>query len=302
MASLIATPYLVVNLGCDYLFLLESRLRSEAAIPAKKTDEVLVDCAFALFEENVIEKSFKRQKLQSVEEVKRLFYIVGQSPSLRIDEANLDKLFTIIGMAMKAQLMRMRTADDAIVFAEKHLNEVRLLLDRTSLGEEAYEVIDDVRKRLLEWYKDMTLAEFHRMRITLLNYFADLRTPVSALIEASIQHDTGYLFAPTRGENIENLGNCIMFSEDGEVEEEVNLAVAGKTISDKLTETKINLFSSLRSNQDRKSNNALEAVASKPFRSPPTKSMVQTSPAKNRTKNSEDEDAKLQDLLDSFNN
>lgn len=58
------------------------------------TKPVLVDCAFALFEENIMEQAFKKQKLYAASEVRKVFYLVGQSPSLRIDDNNLDTVST----------------------------------------------------------------------------------------------------------------------------------------------------------------------------------------------------------------
>lgn len=80
------------------------------------------------------------------------------------------------------------------------------------------------------------------MRLSLLSFFLSSRTPVAVLIDENVQHNSGYLIAPTNGEPLERLGVAKVYDREGAVTRRYLLSVAGKNVCDQAFDLGANLF------------------------------------------------------------
>jgi len=244
MSSRLAVPFLVTNMGCELVFIVDHRLRDlpESTVPLKKRDEILDDIIRAVFNDALMENVFAEQQLYSMETFRKLLFAMAQSPSMRISQENFDKLFRIMCMTTKAQVMRWEGIEDLHKYYETHLREITQLVD-IRIGEgEASRMIDFVRNCAKEFYADLSQGEYFRLRGTILNFFREIRTPVATLIEEGYQAPNGLVLVSTGGPNAIRLGEATVYGQtEDEIVDVYNLAIAGRGLEERELPLGVNL-------------------------------------------------------------
>mmetsp|Transcript_6617 Transcript_6617/g.14140 ORF Transcript_6617/g.14140 Transcript_6617/m.14140 type:complete len:259 (-) Transcript_6617:881-1657(-) len=166
-----------------------------------------------------------------------------QAPSLRINEDNFDKLFLIICMSIKCQLVRCRNRNDFYTYCENQLNDLLAIAMDLPDPESTENVIEGVRTRLFQYYDSLSNGEFSRIRYAILNLFRILQVPVSVLIQDGYQASNGIMLAPTSGPSLDLLGSAVVFNVEGKEARTYELPIAGKRIEDRQLELGRNRFS-----------------------------------------------------------
>lgn len=87
MASLLAMPYAVVNLGCEMLYILDQRLKAQG-ISTDKAFRVLVDVVNAMFDRAFVDvKLFVPQQAVPLASTRKIFDQVAHCSIMRLSEA-----------------------------------------------------------------------------------------------------------------------------------------------------------------------------------------------------------------------
>ena len=87
MASLVAMPWIVINLGGEMLYVLEQRLKAQS-VPAGKAARVLQDVAATLLDRAFLEeKLFVPQETYSLSSTKKIFERLAHSSIMRLSDA-----------------------------------------------------------------------------------------------------------------------------------------------------------------------------------------------------------------------
>mmetsp|Transcript_36266 Transcript_36266/g.88587 ORF Transcript_36266/g.88587 Transcript_36266/m.88587 type:complete len:312 (+) Transcript_36266:82-1017(+) len=249
MASRIAVPFLVANMGCEMVFVIEHRLRElpETSVPQKKRDEILDDIIRAVFNDALMENIFAEQKLYAIDTFRKLLFAMAQSPSMRISQENFDKMFRIMSMSIKAQVMRWEKPEDLLSFTERHLDAVEALIIKKIGAGEAIGLVEFVRKSAQEFYGDLSIGEYLRLRASLLNFFRELRAPVANLIQEGYQAPNGLVLVSTSGPNADHLGEATVYGpNDDEILDVYSLAIAGRGLEERELPLGDNLFAADR--------------------------------------------------------
>mmetsp|Transcript_1767 Transcript_1767/g.3159 ORF Transcript_1767/g.3159 Transcript_1767/m.3159 type:complete len:339 (+) Transcript_1767:40-1056(+) len=245
MVSRNAVPFLMVSVGCELLFLIEHRLRevSTVSVPDSKKLEILKDTLFSTFNEDLVDSIFEEEKLYTFESLKKVVQTMVQAPSLRINEENFEKLFVIICMSIKCQIVRCRDKSDFFLYCENQLNDLLQLFRDVPNHELCEKVVEDLRDRLFGFYDSLSNGEASRIRYAVLNLFRTLQVPVSVLIEDGYQAANGIMLAPSTGPSLDRLGQAVMYGVDGKVVRSYELPIAGKRLEDRQLELGRNRFS-----------------------------------------------------------
>jgi Organic solute transport protein 1 len=90
--SLLATPLLIANLGCEMLFILEQRLKAQS-IPGDKSQKVLHDVVKTMFDKTFVsEKLFIPQEMYSIQSTRKIFDRLAHSSIMRLSESRWELL------------------------------------------------------------------------------------------------------------------------------------------------------------------------------------------------------------------
>lgn len=130
--SLLSMPWVVVNLGCEMLYILEQRLKAQN-IPPEKSCKVLQDVARTMFDKSFVDdKLFVPQEMYALNSTRKIFDRLAHSSIMRLSESrykpqllchrlcytvtwhtrlttfywhSMDKLFDLMVMGAKYQLL-----------------------------------------------------------------------------------------------------------------------------------------------------------------------------------------------------
>uniref|UniRef100_A0A7S0S0V4 Protein OSCP1 n=1 Tax=Chlamydomonas leiostraca TaxID=1034604 RepID=A0A7S0S0V4_9CHLO len=194
--SLLAMPMIVVNLGCEMMFILEQRLKAQN-IPPDKSGKVLNDVAKTMFDRQYVDKLFTPQELYSVPSVRKIFDRLAHSSIMRLSESSMDKLFDLMIMGWKYQLLCSTKMEGMVAVTSLHLAQIRAMLAPLPDSAACVALVQGVEALVHKTYGGLSLGQQHLLRQTLLRFLQDRRVKVSLFLQEGIQSTaTGRLVMP----------------------------------------------------------------------------------------------------------
>eukprot|EP01027_Heterolobosea_sp_BB2_P013849 GEZU01019930.1.p1 GENE.GEZU01019930.1~~GEZU01019930.1.p1 ORF type:complete len:407 (+),score=81.48 GEZU01019930.1:82-1221(+) len=185
--SLNCMPFLIVNLGGEMLYILEQRLQAQN-IPAEKSTKVLQDVTRAMFHEKFVNELFKPQALYSSASTREIFDRLAHSSIMRLSESSMDKLYDLITMGFKHQLLCSTYPEELLQITLNHLDSIRYT------DEVAY-----TRKLIIEKSASLSRHEFGLIKQNLCDFFQDKKVKVSLFLQNQIQNSDGTIVIPRGG-------------------------------------------------------------------------------------------------------
>lgn len=193
--ALNALPILVINLGGEMMYILDQRLKAQN-IPKDKGDKVVNDIVKTMFDRQFMDEIFKPQQLYSKSALRSLFEKIAHASIMKLNTPSMDKLYDLMTMVFKYQVYMCPMPLDLLSITLNHLDAIRkFVITKPNIVNQ----IDFVNIKLMDTYQNLSLANFQLLRLTLLNFFQDLRIRVSIFIKEGIQHQNARFKIPTQG-------------------------------------------------------------------------------------------------------
>nr|KAF6383105.1 organic solute carrier partner 1 [Pipistrellus kuhlii] len=163
-------PLLFLNLGGEMLYILDQRLRAQN-IPGDKARRVLHDIVLTMFNKSFIEELLKPQELYSKKALRTIYDRLAHASIMRLNQASMDKLYDLMTMALKYQVLLCPRPKDVLLVTYNHLDAIKgLIHDNPPL----LHLVDETFRQLIEVYGCLSAGEFQLIRQTLLTFFQDL--------------------------------------------------------------------------------------------------------------------------------
>mmetsp|Transcript_7727 Transcript_7727/g.12356 ORF Transcript_7727/g.12356 Transcript_7727/m.12356 type:complete len:402 (+) Transcript_7727:65-1270(+) len=265
--TLAAMPMLIVNLGGEMMYILEQRLRAQA-IPPEKSKKVLEDVIRTMYNKKFIDELFKPQEMYSNHSARQIFDRLAHSSIMRLSESSMDKLYDLMTMGFKYQLLAVCHPGELLQVMVNHLDALRVMVDKTPVAE----MVESVLLLTLQKYGSMSVGELALLRHTAARFFQDKRVKVSLFLQDGIQNTDGTVILPSGGPvppGAEVPGTIKFFDENDKVTrtEKVSLGSAAKSVpfdvSARPTTLGVNLY-----NKERSSTAAADSASSAAFDDP----------------------------------
>ncbi|KAM5320464.1 protein OSCP1 isoform 2-T2 [Glossophaga mutica] len=203
--SMRTLPLLFLNLGGEMLYILDQRLRAQN-IPGDKARRVLHDIVLTMFNKNFIEELFKPQELYSKKALRTIYDRLAHASIMRLNQASMDKLYDLMTMALKYQVLLCPRPKDVLLVTFNHLDAIKgFIRDNPALVHLVY--------------GSLSAGEFQLIRQTLLTFFQDLHIRVSIFLKDKVQNSNGRFVLPVSGPvpwETEVPGLIRMFNHKGE--------------------------------------------------------------------------------------
>ena len=106
----------------------------------------------------------------------------------------MDKLFDLMSMGVKQQLLLVATPRHMLDVTYTHLDELRLMVDEPSV----LACVDDAQRRVVDIYGSMSAQQFVAARQAVARFFQGRRVKVSLFLQGGLQHQDG-TFVQFRG-------------------------------------------------------------------------------------------------------
>ncbi|KAA6427690.1 MAG: hypothetical protein FRX49_02353 [Trebouxia sp. A1-2] len=187
--SLIALPLVIVNLGAEMVYILDQRLKAQC-IAEDKSRLVLNDVIRTWFDDNFIAELFKPQQLYSLPATRQIFERLAHSSIMRLNQFSMEKLFDLMLMGFKYQVLCSQHAQDILQITLVHLRTVKHFLTETRVQH----AVDVVEARVRSLYERLPLGQWRVIRQALCSLYQD--TLVSLFMQEGIQVDGARVVLP----------------------------------------------------------------------------------------------------------
>ncbi|XP_001510354.3 protein OSCP1 [Ornithorhynchus anatinus] len=188
-------PLLFLNLGGEMLYILDQRLRAQN-IPADKARKVMNDIITTMFNKKFMEELFKPQELYSKKALRTIYDRLAHASIMRLNQASMDKLYDLMTMAFKYQVLLCPRPKDILLVTFNHLDAVKgFIRDSPTVLNQ----VDETFRQLIDMYGSLSAGEFQLIRQTLLIFFQDLHIRVSIFLKDKVQNSNGRFVLPITG-------------------------------------------------------------------------------------------------------
>eukprot|EP01006_Ploeotia_vitrea_P005535 TRINITY_DN11794_c0_g1_i1.p1 TRINITY_DN11794_c0_g1~~TRINITY_DN11794_c0_g1_i1.p1 ORF type:complete len:377 (-),score=50.37 TRINITY_DN11794_c0_g1_i1:141-1271(-) len=185
--SLLAMPFLVINFGGEMIYILEQRLHAQN-IASTKSGKVLQDVARAMFNPKFITELMKPQLLYDEKSTREIFDRLAHSSIMRLSESSMDKLYDLMTMGFKYQLLSCQHPRELVAITLNHLEAIR---DSVSASEQTVAQLNAAIEEFVKLCKELSTAEFAQIHEVLLNFFQNKKIKVSLFLQDGIQNSDG---------------------------------------------------------------------------------------------------------------
>ncbi|GAB9475017.1 hypothetical protein Gpo141_00012125 [Globisporangium polare] len=186
--SLMTMPMLIVNMGAEMIYVLDQRLKAQN-IPRDKSSKVLEDIIKTMHNEKFMAELFKPHHMYSNISTRQIFDRLAHSSIMRLNTNSMDKLYDLMRMGFKYQILSCSSADELVQVTMNHLVNIKNLID----AEDVKRLVDETVLLTSQTFGTMSAADFHLLRQYLCRFFQDTRIKVSLFLQSGIQGMDGTL-------------------------------------------------------------------------------------------------------------
>ncbi|CAL8396665.1 unnamed protein product [Gadus morhua 'NCC'] len=195
--SMRTLPLVFINMGGEMLYILDQRLQA----PNKAGDcpekgvwseqdrkRVMVTIIRTMFSKDFMDQLFKPQPLYSHRTLKTVLTRLAHTSIMRLSPASMDRLYELMAMAFKRQLVLCPRPRDLLLISYNHLDSVRRFVEDTP---NVLNQVDETQRRIIEVYTTLSDAELQLLRQTLLIFLQDMHIRVSFFLRDKVQNPNG---------------------------------------------------------------------------------------------------------------
>ncbi|XP_066153297.1 protein OSCP1 isoform X1 [Euwallacea fornicatus] len=217
--SLYSTPFLVINLGSEMIFVIAQRLQAQN-IAEERAILVLEDLIAGLTSNRLIKDLMKPQQAYSSEAVRDIIETIANSSSMKLDAISMNKLWDLITMVFKWQLAM---SANVIETTQRHVSE----LESYVASEGTQLQLHRVQNVLQNFSKVLTEEEKIELHKDLSTWCQGFNVRVSLLMRMGLQGNDGQFVVnnldPIAENMLQNIGsNVYETTQNGRILENRN--------------------------------------------------------------------------------
>ncbi|KAA0156018.1 hypothetical protein FNF27_00302 [Cafeteria roenbergensis] len=183
---LMAMPLLVANMGGEMIYILEQRLRAQSISPSKAS-KVLCDVVKAMFDKDFVDKLFAPAELYTESSTREVFSQLAHSSIMRLNKSSMDKLYDLMTMGVKQQVVQCRCPEEILDVTRNHLSVIQSITP----DPDAQALLAAFKKRVDAEYGAVGAWEMWQLRLAMLRFFQDRRVKVSIFLQELQQNLDG---------------------------------------------------------------------------------------------------------------
>ena len=186
-------PFLASSLAGEILYILDQRLASQEVVEGKAW-LFFGDVIRRLFDPVFISQLCQPQPIYPISAIKSIFEKALKSGVIQMNRNSLDKLFDMSMMSVKSQIGQCASGREIIQVSLNHIFEIRSIC----ASHEAL-LLDKFVAQLVKISASLTLADFVKLRHSVLTFLSEKREKISVLLKSNTQDDDGCLIAKPGG-------------------------------------------------------------------------------------------------------
>uniref|UniRef100_A0A7E4W8G5 Protein OSCP1 n=1 Tax=Panagrellus redivivus TaxID=6233 RepID=A0A7E4W8G5_PANRE len=186
--SSLSVPLLIINLAGEMSYILEQRLKAQNFIEDKSV-KVLHEIMESWLNKDFLDRLFSPCHIYQLSSMRQFFDRLAHTSIMRLNEASMEKLFHLMTMTVKYQVVTVTHPYELFNVTLNHLDGIRTIMkDNPGVLEYvdyAYTLVNNVYFTLPEWQMSL-------IRDTMLSFFVDTRIKVSILLREEKQDRLGH--------------------------------------------------------------------------------------------------------------
>ena len=176
---------------------------------------MLQDVIRTMYNPKFIAELFRGQDVYSMQSTRQIFDKLAHSSIMRLNESSMDKLFDLMTMGFKYQMIACRYPQELLHVTLNHLYQLRAKIDDAAA---VADLVDEAIRATNERYASMSPAEFFSLKQALCRFFEDKHVKVSLFLQDGIQKSDGTIALSNAGPlppDVEVPGRIIYFDQSG---------------------------------------------------------------------------------------
>jgi hypothetical protein len=159
---------------------------------------------------------FKPQQVYSSTSTKQIFEKLAHSSIMRLNKNSMDKLYDLMTMGFKRQIISCNDPQQYFVVTLNHLESIRHLVNDPNVDDLIQVAVD----KTVETYSQLNPGQWLTIKYTMMRFFQDKKVKVSLFLQQSLQVADGFLVLSNDGKLPAGteMPGTIRFYEGGSVE------------------------------------------------------------------------------------
>lgn len=212
VGSELAMPIIVLNMGGEMVYILNQRLQAQN-VPDEKARKVLEDVVRTMYTPLFLEELFKPQEVYTASSTKQIFEKLAHSSIMRLNKTSMDKLYDLMTMGVKYQLISCKSPQQYLQITLNHLDSLIDLIRSDSVNT----LVHDAISKSINLYSQITNGQWIQLEQVILAFFQGKKIKVSLFLQQNLQTLTGTLVLSNIGSlpyGTERPGVIKYFEED----------------------------------------------------------------------------------------
>jgi uncharacterized membrane protein YgcG len=168
-----------------------------------------------MFSEKFISELFKPQKMYSSTSTRQIFDRLAHSSIMRLNTSSMDKLYDLMTMGCKYQVVSCAHPLDLYQICLNHLDALRVLVRNAG---DVSKLVENCVSHMDTMFSRMRIGDLHLLRYTLARFFQDRRVKVSLFLTDQLQAQDGSMIHTHGGKmpvGTDRPGTIRYFGPDG---------------------------------------------------------------------------------------
>jgi hypothetical protein len=121
----------------------------------------------------------KPQVIYDITKTKEIFEKLIHASIMRLNTTSMDKLFDLMLMGFKRQVLNCVNPQDCLSLTLHHLENIRIIVNTITIER----TIDQLTKNLIEHYENLTIGDWYALRNHLLRLLQRHNTRISLFLQ-----------------------------------------------------------------------------------------------------------------------
>ena len=195
-AYLMSMPVIINCLGGEMIYILCSRLKAQS-ISEEKSIRVIKDIGNLLFNKKFQNDLYIHKKPNKHQEVKSIFETLAHSSIMRLNSTSMNKLFELMLMTLKLQILRTRYAEEIYQVTLNHFNgviEIINMIDPTDTN--LINMVKDSMENFINVYRELRPYDYIILKSVILRFLQGKNVKVSIFIQENLQDSNSIIYLP----------------------------------------------------------------------------------------------------------
>jgi len=197
-----AMPIITINLGGEMIYILHQRLRAQK-VPLDKESKVLREVITAMYSSDFIEQLFKPQPMYTLASTRQIFDKLAHSSLMRLNKTSMDKLYDLMIMSFKHQMVHTPHVYSALHVSMLHLQAMRSIVGTEPSQASLRELLDATENQFMSLYRPGgacgSEGQLMALRVSLLRFVQDRKVKASLFLQKNIQGNDGMFILSVKG-------------------------------------------------------------------------------------------------------